>query len=91
MARRAAGQQLDLVQRGEEPTDWKPMSTIGPGTAEIRIRDESGAFRVVYVTRYRDAVYVLHCFEKKSQKTSRRDLEIATERYRALSRSQRSD
>ena len=58
-ARRQAGYQLDKVQRGREPDDWKPMKTIGPGVNEIRIRDESGAFRVIYVAKLDDAIYVL--------------------------------
>ena len=60
MARRDAGYQLDLVQHGHEPDDWKPMNTVGQGVREIRIRDEAGAFRVVYVAKFSDAVYVLH-------------------------------
>ena len=60
MARRDAGHQLDQVQQGIEPDDWKPMNMIGQGVREIRIRDEAGAFRVVYVAKFSDAVYVLH-------------------------------
>ena len=63
-ARREAGFQIDLVQRGEMPEDWKPMPTIGQGVQEIRIRDAAGAFRVVYVAKFADAIYVLHCFQK---------------------------
>jgi phage-related protein len=85
-ARREAGHQLDQVQRGRQPDDWKPLKTIGPGVQEMRIRDEAGAFRVIYVARFADAVYVLHCFQKKTQKTSRLDLELATRRYRELTR-----
>jgi phage-related protein len=81
-ARRRAGQQLEFIQQGREPDDWKPMNTIGPGVREIRVRDETGAFRVLYVTKFADAVVVLHCFQKKSQKTSRADLELAAKRYR---------
>ena len=84
--RHQAGRQLRLVQGGEEPIDWKPMKTIGPGVNEIRLRDHSGAYRVIYVATFKDAVYVLHCFEKKSQKTSQRDLEIAGRRFRELRR-----
>lgn len=62
-ARREAGHQLDQVQHGQEPHDWKPMPTIGLGVREIRIRDIAGAFRVVYVAKFADAVYVLHCFQ----------------------------
>ena len=82
--RREAGYQLDQVQHGGDPDDWKPMNTIGQGVREIRIRDENGAFRVIYVAKFADAVYVLHCFQKKAQKTSRADLDLATKRYRDL-------
>ena len=71
-----------MVQVGREPDDWKPMRTVGPGACEIRVRDREGAFRVLYVARFRKAIYVLHAFQKKSQKTSRRDLELARARYR---------
>jgi phage-related protein len=83
-ARRAAGFQLDQVQRGREPDDWKPMNSIGPGVREIRIRDSAGAFRVLYVAKFEDAVYVLHCFQKKTQKTRNADMDLAGQRYRDL-------
>lgn len=83
-ARREAGHQLDQVQNGREPDDWKPMPTIGANVQEIRIRDVTGAFRIVYVARFSAAVYVLHCFQKKTQKTSRHDLDLAAKRYREL-------
>ena len=83
-ARREAGHQLDQVQHGREPDDWKPMSAIGQGVQEIRIRDTSGAFRVLYVAKFANAVYVLHCFQKKTEKTSKSDLDLARERYRDL-------
>jgi len=60
------------------------MRTIGAGVREIRIKDQDGAFRVVYVAKFEDAVYVLHCFQKKTQKTERRDLDLAKARYRAI-------
>lgn len=82
--RREAGFQLDQVQRGGEPDDWKPMPSIGRGVREIRIRDDSGAYRVIYVAKFADAVYVLHCFQKKTQKTSKADLDLAKKRYRDL-------
>ncbi len=81
-ARREAGHQLDQVQNGQEPDDWKPMNTVGQGVKEIRIRDAAGAFRVIYVAKLADAVYVLHCFQKKTQKTSKADVDLATTRYR---------
>ena len=83
-ARREAGYQLDQVQNGREPDDWKPMNTMGQGVKEIRIRDEAGAFRVLYVTKFADAIYVLHCFQKKTEKTSKADVELAAKRYREL-------
>lgn len=84
LARRDAGFQIDKVQWGLEPDDWKPMPTIGQGVREIRISDAAGAFRIVYVAKFSDAVYVLHCFQKKTQKTSNTDLNLATSRYRDL-------
>jgi len=83
-ARREAGHQLDQVQSGQEPDDWKPMTTAGPGVKEIRIRDAAGAFRVIYVAKFIQAVYVLHCFSKKTEKTSKLDLDLAAKRYRDL-------
>ena len=83
-ARREAGHQIDQVQNGQEPDDWKPMATVGQGVREIRIRDADGAFRIMYVAKFADAVYVLHCFQKKAQKTSKTDLDLATKRYRDL-------
>ncbi len=83
-ARREAGYQLDKVQNGLFPTDWKPMPSVGQGVQEIRIRDHGDAFRVIYVARFRDAVYVLHCFQKKTQKTRKTDLDLAKSRYREL-------
>lgn len=84
MARREAGYQIDRVQNGHEPDDWKPMSSIGAGVQEIRIRDAAGAFKVVYVAKFTDAIYVLHCFQKKTMKTSKTDLDLAESRYRDL-------
>jgi len=83
-AKREAGHQLDQVQNGQEPDDWKPMNIVGQGVKEIRIRDTAGAFRVIYVAKFADAVYVLHCFQKKTQKTSKADLDLASNRYRDL-------
>ncbi|MGB8401030.1 type II toxin-antitoxin system RelE/ParE family toxin [Bradyrhizobium sp.] len=83
-ARRQAGFQLSKVQAALEPDDWKPFDDVGPGTREIRIREASGAYRVMYVAKFEEAVYVLHCFQKKTQATSRRDKGIAETRYRAV-------
>ena len=83
-ARRQAGYQIDKVQHGEEPDDWKPMKTIGAGVREIRIREEAGAFRVVYLARLAGAVYILHCFQKKTEQTSARDIDLARKRFKEL-------
>jgi phage-related protein len=82
-ARRQAGFELYAVQRGLEPTDWKPMKAIGTGAREIRIH-VLGEWRVLYVAKFADAVYVLHTFQKKSRKTRREDIEIARQRYRQI-------
>jgi phage-related protein len=82
-ARRAAGFELRAVQRGLDPSDWKPMQAIGPGAKEVRIH-VLGEWRVIYVARLRDAIYVLHSFKKRSRKTSRQDIELARQRYRQI-------
>lgn len=81
-ARRECGYQLDRVQQGMDPVDWKPMVGVGPGVREIRVRDQSGAFRVIYAVKLADRVLVLHCFQKKTQKTAKADLDLAARRYR---------
>jgi phage-related protein len=83
-ARREAGFQLDAVQHGKEPDDWKPMSSIGKGVMEIRVWDETGTFRIVYTARLADAVYVLHAFQKKTQDTAKHDIDLAKKRYNQL-------
>ncbi len=80
-ARQDAGHQLYQVQRGEQPDDFKPMPAIGKGVEEIRVWDETGAYRVIYTARRVEAVYVLHAFQKKTQATSKRDLDIAKARF----------
>jgi len=88
-ARQNAGYQLDKVQRGLQSDDFKPMPTIGKGVEEIRIRDDSGIYRVIYTARFADAVFVLHAFEKKTQRTSQRDIEVAKDRFREMMRDRR--
>ena len=88
-ARREAGFQLGKVQAGLEPTDWKPFGAVGAGTREIRIRDASGVYRVMYVAKLEEAIYVLHCFQKKTQATSKQDRAIAESRSRAIARRER--
>jgi phage-related protein len=83
-AKRRAGFELDKVQRGEQPSDFKPMTSIGKGVEEIRLRDETGTYRVIYVARFADAVYVLHCFQKKTQQTAKRDIDLAMQRLKDL-------
>jgi phage-related protein len=82
-ARNEAGFQLELVQAGEEPSDWKPMPSVGIGVREIRVRI-GGAFRLIYMAKFSEAVYVLHAFQKKSRKTARSDIELARLRFRTL-------
>jgi phage-related protein len=79
-ARHNAGYQLDKVQRGQTPDDFKPMPSIGKGVEEIRIWEDSGTYRVIYTARLADAVYVLHAFQKKTQATAKRDTDIARQR-----------
>ena len=84
LAKQKAGYQLEKVQRGEQPDDFKPMPTIGRGVEELRIASPDGAFRVVYYARHENAVYVLHAFQKHTQKTRKADLDLATARYRKV-------
>ncbi len=81
--RRLIGVELMAVQFGSTPSDFKPMPTIGAGVYEIRVRLR-GAYRVIYLAKLEEAVYVLHVFQKKSQRTSRTDLDIASTRYKAV-------
>lgn len=85
-ARRQLGFDLREVQRGRGARDWKPMPTIGAGVVEIRVREANGAFRLLYVAKFAEAIYVLHAFQKKTQKTSALDLELARSRYAAVRR-----
>lgn len=79
-ARRQVGFELFAIRRGHDPSDWKPMPAIGPGVREIRIH-VLGEWRVIYVAKFADAVYVLHAFRKRTQKTRREDIELARQRY----------
>lgn len=85
-AKHDIGYQLDKLQRGEQPDDFKPMPTIGKGVEELRLRDDSGAYRVIYTARLANAVYDLHAFQKKSQATAKHDIELARNRYNELMR-----
>ena len=83
-ARHDLGVELLTVQYGGDPKDFKPMTTVGPGAYEIRHKDDSGAYRVIYVAKFAEGVFVLHAFQKKTQKTARGDLELAAQRYRSI-------
>ena len=85
-ARHDVGYQLEQVQHGKQPTDFKPMPSVGKGVEELRVWDDSGTYRVLYVARFTEAVYVLHAFQKKSRATNARDLELAKTRYTDLKR-----
>ena len=82
-ARRTAGFELRTIQNGLEPRDWKPVASVGSGVREIRIH-VLGEWRIMYVANIRDAIYVLHAFQKKTQKTSQRDIELARKRYKQI-------
>ena len=79
-----AGYQLHRVQTGLEPDDWKPFNEIGSGAREIRIIDLTGIFRIMYVAKFKEGIYVLHSFQKKTQKTRKQDIDIAKTRYQAI-------
>lgn len=87
-ARHQAGSELLLVQEGNAPTDWSPIPSIGPGAIEIRIH-RPYEHRVVYVAKFPEAIYVLHCFEKKTQTTDQRDIEYARSAYAEVQRSRK--
>lgn len=82
--RRRVGVELMRVQLGSQPSDFKPMPTVGSGVYEIRVRDVSGSYRAIYVAKFESAVYVLHAFQKKSQRTARPDIALAEARYRMI-------
>ena len=84
--RHDVGRQIDKVQRGQQPDDFKQMPAIGKGVEEIRVREAAGIFRVIYTARLADAVYVIHAFQKKTQVTSPRDIHLAKARFGQLMR-----
>lgn len=89
-ARREAGHQLHLVQLGEDPDDWRPMPSVGPGVIEIRLHDET-EHRIFYVAAFREAVYVLHAFEKKTRRTAQADIDFGRENLKELRRWRREE
>ncbi len=84
--RREAGHQIDRIQEGLEPDDWKPMPAIGSGAREIRINDTGDQYRVIYVAKFEDAIYVLHSFQKKTQATRKQDIDHAKAMYQDVVR-----
>ncbi len=82
--RHTVGVELMVVQFGGVPSDFKPLPTVGDGAYEVRVRDAAGAFRVVYVAKFAAAVYVLHAFQKKTQKTAKADIDLAARRYKLI-------
>ena len=82
--RREIGYQLEHVQEGLDPDDWKPMSTVGSGVREIRVRESSGTFRCIYLATRPEGIYVLHCFQKQTQKISQQDLGLAQRRFKSI-------
>jgi phage-related protein len=84
IARDRVGYQLDVLADGDEPSDWKPMTTVGIGVQELRVKCKDGAFRVFYVVNRPDAIYVLHAFQKTTEKTEKRDINLAKARLKAL-------
>ena len=82
--RHEIGLELMRVQFGGEPKNFKPMPTVGAGAYEVRVREQSGAYRAIYVAKFETAIYVLHAFRKKTQRTARADIELAKARYRMI-------
>ena len=83
-ARKEVGFQIGKVQNGENPDNWKPFDQVGAGVKEIRIDENNGIYRVMYVAKFEDAIYVLHSFQKKTQTTSKQDKDIAKARYKRV-------
>jgi phage-related protein len=82
--RQNLGFQLWQLQQGERPSDYRPMPSVGAGVFELREQDDRAWYRVIYLSRIRDVVHVLHCFEKKSRETSKRDFELARRRLKMV-------
>jgi phage-related protein len=82
--RREIGYQLEHVQEGVDPDDWKPMHTVGAGVREIRVRESSGACRCIYLATRPEGIYVLHCFQKKTQKIRQQDFDLAHRRFKSI-------
>jgi phage-related protein len=83
-ARYNLGFDLRLLQQGQQPTDYRPMSSIGPGVFELRDQDARAWYRVIYLSRVRGVIHVLHCFEKRSRETPVKEINTARQRLRAV-------
>ena len=83
--RQIIGAELMAIQSGYDPADWKPMSSIGQGVREIRVQYE-GQYRVIYIAKFSESIYVLHAFRKKTQRTSRQDIDLARNRLKEIKR-----
>ena len=83
--RQIVGAELMTVQSGYDPSDWKPMNNIGQGVREIRVQYE-GQYRVIYIAKFRESIYILHAFRKKTQRTSRQDIDLARNRLKQITR-----
>jgi phage-related protein len=90
-SKREAGYQINRVQKGLEPDDFEPMRTVGRSVYEIRVQDQSGAFRVIYIAKFEKYVYILHCFQKKTKKTAQKDVDLAKSRLRELRKELRDE
>jgi len=90
IVKQEAGYQLHRVQNGLDPKDWKPFQQIGSGVKEIRISENNNIYRVMYATKFANKIYVLHSFQKKTQKTSLKDIEIIKTRYKAIKKEEKS-
>jgi phage-related protein len=90
-AKSSAGYQLRKLQEGQEPDKFKPMGIVGPGTYEIIIDTANGWFRVMYVAKFSEAIYVLHSFQKKTNQTSKQDIDTAKRRYAAVVKERKSE
>jgi phage-related protein len=84
VAKQNLGFDLRLLQQGQQPTDYRPMSSIGPGVFELRDQDERACYRVIYLSRVRDIIHVLHCFEKKRRETPAKEINTGRQRLKAV-------
>lgn len=83
-AKQNLGFQLRLLQQGQQPTDYRAMRSIGPGVFELREQDARAWYRVIYLSRVRDVIHVLHCFEKRSRETPMKEINTARQRLKAV-------